>query len=133
MRRIDWRRNSGAAAVPILGAALLFLLLVGALGLAESARAAAMRTRAVRALAAAVESAIQAGVTDQGAATRAFQRVLKANLAPLPYTAKLTVRGRTVTGRLEMPYRMQYLTAFRSEARLVVVQSASAPERKAKP
>ena len=133
MRRPIESGEAGAAAAPLLGAALLVFLLVGALGLAEGARAGAMRTLGVRALTAAVDSAARAGLADHDAAKRAFQRVLKANLGTRPYTATLRISGQTVTGRLELPYRMEYLAAFRREVNLVVVQSAAAPERKAKP
>ncbi|HYG56717.1 MAG TPA: hypothetical protein VD902_01425 [Symbiobacteriaceae bacterium] len=103
------RRSEGGAAPHVLGAALMLLLLVGGLGLAESARAQAVRTAAMRALTAAVQSAARA---EPAAAARTFQEVLRANLGDTPHRAWVTVSGTAVTGHIRLEHRMAYLARW---------------------
>lgn len=101
--------EQGGIAVTLLGGALLVLLLVGALGLAESARATMVKTRATRALAAAIHSAALEAPVGTAAAERVYHRVLAANLGDTPYEANLTFQAGTVTGTLIFSYRLEYL------------------------
>lgn len=117
------RRQEGAAAPHILGLALLLLLLVGGLGLAEQVRAAAARTAGARALAAAVQSAARVEGGDLAGINRTFRQVLGANLpgvelkaavVPLPAGALDPATGERVTrlslsGRLRLEYRPEFL------------------------
>ncbi len=105
------RGVQGGIAVTLLGGALLILLLVGALGLAESARATMVKTRATRALAAAVHAAALEAPVGTTAAERVFHRILAANLAGYEYAAEITIPAHegTVSGTLILPYRLEYL------------------------
>ena len=101
------RRQDGGVAVILLGTALMLLLVVGALGLAEGARAKAVRSEAQLALTAAVQSAARAPVPEQQAA---FMRILKSNLpGRADYRAELAVEPTALTGRLLIPFQLQYL------------------------
>lgn len=125
------RRQDGAIALHILGGVLMALLLVGGLGLAETARALTLKTQATRALAAAVQSAAQADEADR---EQVFRQVLAANLdaAAGSYRATLhllapgsvdPVTGArlerpAVSGQLDLTFRLNYLTSWRSEVPL---------------
>lgn len=120
--------QQGGIAVTLLGGVLLVLLLVGALGLAESARATMVKTRATRALAAAVHSAAlaaSAGAGRTAAASRVFHRVLAVNLAGYAYTAKVTLSPDQgmVTGTLLLPYRLEFLGQWLPAVPMRITQS----------
>ncbi|HYF92694.1 MAG TPA: hypothetical protein VD969_10675 [Symbiobacteriaceae bacterium] len=90
--------------------ALLLLVVVAALGLAEGARARALRTEAQPALTAAVQSAARAPVPEQQAA---FMRILKANLpGRADYRAELAGGPTALTGRLFLPFHIRYLSRW---------------------
>ncbi|HLN61954.1 MAG TPA: hypothetical protein VK464_10435 [Symbiobacteriaceae bacterium] len=100
------RRPRGGIAVQVLGAALLPLVLVLGLGLAEGARALSVRTGAQRALAAAVQSAAAAAPVRREVV---FRQVLAANLGEMVHDAHLRVAPGELVGELRFPYRLTYL------------------------
>jgi hypothetical protein len=108
----------GGVAVQILGAALFFLLLVGALGLVEARRALATRAEAQWALQAALQSAAASSTP-----TETFQWYLAQNLREQPFQATLQHRAAgegdpltgaplhrsLLTGQLAIPYQIRWL------------------------
>ena len=100
------RRSRGGIAVQVLGAALLPLVLVMGLGLAEGARALTVRTGAQRSLAAAVQSAAAAAPMRREAV---FRQVLAANLGQVAHDARLRMVAGELVGDLRFPYRLTYL------------------------
>lgn len=138
------RGQQGGAAVYLLGGALLVLMLVGSLGLAESVRAGAVKARALRALTAALRSAAQHDLHDQEAVERSFRRILEANLQGYPHQARLVIaadggfdplsqqelRRPAVSAELEIPYRLDYLGAWLPELRLRLVHTEFSAKRR---
>lgn len=118
--------EQGGTAVYLLGAALLCLLLVGALGLAEVSRATMARTAATRALAAALDGAALTHGTDPAATERRFRQLLAANLGPVEHEADLRVLDSgqpdpftgerfarpVLTARLTLRYPLEYLAPW---------------------
>lgn len=141
------RGQAGGAAIQVLGAALLVLLLVGGLGLAESVRAATVKAQATRALAAATDSAARLDPRDRRAAEALFYRVLAANLGGAPYLASVTllpdggrdpVTGQAldrplVSGRLELQYRPEYIGRWLPPVPVRLSYTALAARRKTAP
>lgn len=136
-------RQDGGAAIYLLGGALLVLILVGSLGLAESVRASAVKARGTRALSAALRSAAQHDLHDQQQVERIFRQVLEANLGAQPHTAELVIlpeggydplseqqvgRG-AISARLEIPHRLDYLGRWLPEVRLQLVHLEFAVKR----
>jgi hypothetical protein len=121
------RGETGGAAIHVLGCALMLLLLVSGLGLAESARAAMFKAQGLRALAAAADSAARAAPAgqpgEQRTAAATFQRVLAANLGGLPGNGSVTLLPRggrdpvsggeidrpMLVARLELTYQPAYI------------------------
>lgn len=136
-------KQDGGAAVYLLGGALLILLLVGSLGLAESVRAGAVKARGTRALAAALRSAAQVDLTNRQQVEDTFRQILAANLGAQAHTAHLVIlaegghdplTGRTLdrpalSARLEIPHRLDYLGAWLPEVTLELVHLEYAVKR----
>jgi hypothetical protein len=137
-------REDGAAALYMLGLALMVLLLVAGLGLADAVRANIIKTAAARALLAATQSAARADPQDPAAVRRSFERVLDANLPGTRHQADLALvpkdgvdplTGRqfdraTVSARLQMPFRLEYLGKWLPEIRLQLFHSEPIMKRK---
>lgn len=141
------RGQQGGAAVYLLGGALMILLLVGSLGLAESSRASVVKTRAARALTAALRSAAQHDLRDREAVERTFRQILAANLGDQPHTAQLVIlpaggtdpfsgqelRRPAISAQLEIPHRLEYLGRWLPELRLRLAHAEFSAKRSVSP
>lgn len=141
------KQEQGAVAFYMLGVALMTLLLVGGLGTADSVRATIIKTQGTRALLAAVQSAARQDPGDPAAVRRTFERVLAENLPGAIYQADLTLlpgggldplTGRTfdrgtVSARLELAFRLEYLGRWLPGAKLQLFHSEPIVKRKPAP
>lgn len=123
-------RQQGGIAIQVLGVALLLLLIVGGLGLADAARAKALRTSAMRSLTAAVQSAARAPVADRQAT---FDRVLRANMAGAPYRAELHLDPLSATGRLWIEFKLEYIGRWLRPIQLEMEHTEPLLKRKPRP
>ncbi len=145
---VGLRSERGGIAIHMLGVSLLLLLLVGGMGLAETARAMAVKAAATRSLAAALQSAARhPDPADRKAVERLFRQTLKANLGGLPHTAELRIvpaggRDPVTDRRLDRPvlvahltleHRLAYLGRWLPAIRLEVAQTAPGRRRNGTP